>query len=212
VARDIAAILLAAGESTRMARPKQLLPWNGMTLIEWQIAQLHGAGASRIVTVLGSRAEELKPVVEASGSRAVTNDRYLEGRASSLRTGAVAFDTAERVIIINVDQPRPAWVTRRLLTEPVPEGTLIVSPRLRGHGGHPVLLDGSLAAELRDVTDETLGLRAITERHKAQTVYVDFENPCVIVDLNTPAEYENALAAFERGDWDEDFGGSVTKR
>jgi CTP:molybdopterin cytidylyltransferase MocA len=86
---------------------------------------------------------------------------------------------------------------------------LIAAPRHAGHGGHPIVLDGSLAAELSEVTEETFGLRAITERHKAETIYVDFENPCVIVDLNTPAEYEAALASFNRGDWDADLGGAL---
>jgi molybdenum cofactor cytidylyltransferase len=201
----IEALLLAAGESTRMGRPKQLLDWGGFTLLEWQVRQLRDAGASSVVVVVGYMAEDIATVAEASGARVVTNLDYRQGRASSLRAGATALDPrAERVVILSVDQPRPAWVTRRLITAEA-RAALIVAPRHAGRGGHPVILDGSIMPELARVSEESLGLKAVMDRHKTQTVYVDFENPCVIVDLNTPAEYEKALASFQRDEWSEDF-------
>jgi CTP:molybdopterin cytidylyltransferase MocA len=73
---------------------------------------------------------------------------------------------------------------------------------LRGFG-HPILLDGSLLGELREVEEDTLGLRAVIDRHVDRAVSVPLANDAVNVDLNAPAEYEAALAAYESGQWRE---------
>jgi molybdenum cofactor cytidylyltransferase len=231
----IAALLLAAGESTRMGRLKQLLPWEGEPLVAWQARQLRDAGVDEVVVVLGHAAEEIAPWVPAF-ARAVVNAAYREGRATSLRRGAEALgDEVEAVVILSVDQPRPAWVTRKLIErwgagphpsplplrysagDPEGEGTgaaprgeagtdgrpLVVSPRFSRGFGHPNLLDGSLIAELREVDEATLGLRAVIDRHVDRAVSVSIPNDAVNVDLNTAGDYEVALAAFESGKWAE---------
>ncbi len=200
------AILLAAGESTRMGRPKPLLEWGGVTLVEWQVGQLLEAGAGGVAVVIGSRADEVEPVVIRAGAVPVLNRDYRQGRASSVRAGARAIRRPPaHLVILSVDQPRPAWVTRRLLAAASESAARIISPVYQGHGGHPIVLDGSLLQEVRAVDEATLGLRAVLQRHQAESAYLEFENSCVIVDLNTPAEYESALAAFQRGEWDEDL-------
>ncbi|HLF71045.1 MAG TPA: nucleotidyltransferase family protein [Dehalococcoidia bacterium] len=200
----IAALILAAGESTRMGRPKPLLPWGGTTLVAWQVAQMREAGADDVVVVLGHRAEEIRAALSPD-ARAVVNEAYREGRATSLRAGAEALaDDVEAIFILSVDQPRPAWLSRRLIERWRETGTPIVSPRFTGGGyGHPILVAGSLLPELRDVSEETLGLRAVILRHASEAASVGVTNRAIDVDLNTPAEYEAALAAFERGDWAE---------
>jgi molybdenum cofactor cytidylyltransferase len=198
----IAAILLAAGESTRMGRLKQLLPWGGTTLVAWQVGQLREAGADDVVVVLGHEAEQIRPAVPAE-ARVVVNEAYKQGRATSLRRGAeVMPDDAEAILILSVDQPRPSWLPRSLIERWHRERAMIVSPRFARGYGHPILIDGSVLAELRQVEDETLGLRAVIDRHVSQAQSLPVANDSVDVDLNTPADYEAALAAFERGDWD----------
>ncbi|HEY5626090.1 MAG TPA: nucleotidyltransferase family protein [Dehalococcoidia bacterium] len=188
---SVAAILLAAGESRRMGVAKPLLAWRGATLIEYQIAQLHEAGVDDVIAVLGHRAEEILPPVTASGARGVVNENYREGRASSLRAGAAEAEGAETIVVISVDQPRPAAVTRRLLAE---HTSGITVPSHGGRRGHPVVLDGALLPELREVSEATLGLRAIITRHAAEVREVPFDSPGVLVDLNTPEDYERAVA------------------
>ncbi len=200
----VAAILLAAGESTRMGRLKQLLPWDGSTLLEWQVNQLFEGGASEVVVVLGHEAAQIRTAAGELKGRLVVNDAYREGRASSLRAGAKAIrEPTEAVVILSVDQPRPAWVTRKLLEAWKREAALVVIPRLGGHSGHPVIVAGSLLAELRTVDEATLGLRAVLKRHLADTEAVDFPAAPFDVDLNTAAEYRRALASFGRGEWNE---------
>lgn len=201
---SLAAILLAAGESTRMGRPKPLLPWGDGTLVEWQVEQMIAAGATEVVVVLGHEAAAVGRRLADAAARWVVNPAYREGRASSLRCGAAAVTApVEAVVILGVDQPRPAWLTRLLIERwRLPGGAAIVQPRLGEHKSHPVLVDGPLLAELAAVREEDLGLRAVLERHAGATAIVAVERPELDVDLNTPAEYEAARAAFERGAWE----------
>jgi molybdenum cofactor cytidylyltransferase len=197
----IAAILLAAGESTRMGRLKQLLPWDGPPLVAWQVAQLRAAGAHNVIVVLGHAAEEIRPSVPPEADVAV-NPAYQQGRATSVRCGAEAVpDDSEAVLILSVDQPRPAWLSRRLIERWRKSGALVVSPRFSYGYGHPVLLDGSLLPELRRVDDATLGLRGLIDAHLDKAESVLIANDAVDVDLNRPSDYESALAGYLRGDW-----------
>ena len=199
----IAALLLAAGESTRMGRLKQLVPWNGRPLVQWQAEQLRDAGVDDVVVVLGHRADEIRKAVLA-WCRVVVNEAYKDGRATSLRAGALALqDNTEALFILSVDQPRPAWLSRRLLQKWRETHAPIVSPKFPRRYGHPVLLDGSLLPELREVEEATQGLRAVVQTHTSQAVAVPIANEALDYDMNTPADYEAALAAFERGEWDE---------
>jgi len=186
-----------------MGRPKQLLPWGGTTLLAWQVRQMREAGVDEVVVVLGHAAAEVRPAVPPE-ARVVVNDAYKEGRASSLRCGAQAVsDDAGAVLVLSVDQPRPASLSRRLIKRwREKKGAPIVSPRFPRRFGHPVLVDGSLLGELRAVDEATLGLRAVIDRHAAEAEALPVEDDRVDVDINTPADYEAALAAFARGAWD----------
>ena len=199
----IAALLLAAGESTRMGRMKQLVTWDGRPLVQWQAEQLRDAGADKVVVVLGHRAKEIRAAVP-SWCGLVVNEAYKDGRATSLRAGALALpDNTEALFILSVDQPRPAWLSRRLLQRWRETHAPVVSPKFPRRYGHPVLLDGSLLPELRLVDEATQGLRAVVQKHTSQAVAVSIDNEALDYDMNTPQDYEAALAAFEKGAWDE---------
>ncbi len=193
----VAAILLAGGESTRMGIPKPLLPWDGQTLIEYQLSQLREAGCDPVIVVLGHEADQVRPLVHKAGARAVINELYREERASSVRVGAAALgEDTEEVIVLNVDQPRPASVVRRLLEEHASSPAVIAVPVFRGKRGHPVLFDRSLIPELRQVREATEGLRAVIQAHKADVLGVAFDSPVVLLDLNRPEEYESAKGSY----------------
>ena len=107
----ISAIILAAGESSRMGRLKQLLPWGGTTLLDWQVREARAAGIDDVVIVLGHEMETIRASLAETdtNTRLVVNEAYLEGRASSLRRGGETVDDdAEAVFVMSVDQPRPA--------------------------------------------------------------------------------------------------------
>ena len=86
----VSAILTAAGESTRMGRPKALLPWHGTTLLEHQTACLIDAGAAEVVVVLGHQANAVVPQVKGPHVRHVLNPDYRLGKTTSIKPACEA--------------------------------------------------------------------------------------------------------------------------
>ena len=192
-----AGVLLAAGESARMGRPKPLLPWGDTTLVEFQVREMLGAGLERVVVVLGDAWQEVRPHLTAPAVEVVINEAYQEGKAGSLRVAAASLlDEDEAVAILSVDQPRPRDILARLLAAHEASADLITTPTHGGRRGHPTLLAGALIPELRNVRDETLGLRGLIEQHQGSVLEVPFQTPIVLLDLNTPDEYRRAHELF----------------
>ena len=205
----VAAILLAAGASRRMGEPKPLLAWGDATLIEWEYAQLAASCVDDIVIVCGSRMERVRRVLGGGARHIVFNAGWPQGRATSLAAGATALLRAaldggrprpEAVVIQNVDQPTRAAIIDRLVMERGRGAHDIVQPSYRDaaggvHGGHPVVISGLLLEELAAVTEATLGLRAVVERHPPHRV--PFEgDPAVWLDLDTPDLLDEARRTF----------------
>ena len=106
---EVAAIIISAGESTRMGRLKALLPWHGLPLIEYQISNLLQAGIVQIIVVLGYRYEELSRHVKGSGVQYIVNHNYKFGKTTSIKAGIGALkEEVSDILILSVDQPRPA--------------------------------------------------------------------------------------------------------
>jgi molybdenum cofactor cytidylyltransferase len=202
----VAAILLAAGASQRMGHPKPLLPWGSRTLIEWEIDQLMASCVDDIVVVAGRRCEEIRRTLGTGSRWVVFNPRWPQGRATSLATGARALLSNSRgalpdaVVVLNVDQPALAPVIDRLVHELREHDCSAVQPSYREidgaeHGGHPIVLAGGLLPELANVTEATLGMRAVLERHPPRRIPMPDE-PCVRLDLDTPDDLAEARRIF----------------
>jgi molybdenum cofactor cytidylyltransferase len=194
----ITAILLAAGESSRMGKPKPLLPWGGLPLIMYQIASLSEASASPIVVVLGHNSEDIAPYVENSPTlQTIINPDYAEGKTTSIRLGvSQVLDDVDGILLLAVDQPRPADLVRRVIEEHLRSGALITHPTYNGRGGHPIIFAGSLKSELLAITEEQQGIREVVGRHQDSIRTVAVESPIARVDLNTMGDYESALREF----------------
>ena len=189
----ITAILTAAGLSSRMGRPKPLLPWRGAALIEYQVSALLEGGADEVIAVLGYKAAEVAPRAQRAGARCVVNDRYEEGRTSSIKAGlAAASPDTEHVILLGVDQPRSPSVIARVVQAHVSADARLTSPRHEGRGGHPLMFSARLLPELRLISERRQGLREVFERHRAEINPVHFDDPAIRLDLNTPEAYREA--------------------
>ncbi|MCH7970918.1 MAG: nucleotidyltransferase family protein [Chloroflexi bacterium] len=191
-------VLLAAGESSRMGRPKPLLPWRGTTLVEYQMNSLLRGGCDQVIVVTGKYDAEMAPLLDdRTGVVRAYNPNYAEGKATSVRAGIYEVpDGVHSIVLLAVDQPRPAWVIERVLKVHTDFGAEVTSPGYDGHGGHPLVFDSSMRSELAAVTEEGEGVRAIFKRPDLNHHRIEFESAIVRLDINTPEAYEKALSTY----------------
>ena len=181
-----------------MGKAKSLLPWNGEPLVAYQVRQLRAAGVADVVVVVGHEAARVRPVAEAAGGRVVENPAYRAGRAGSVRAGAAALpDDTRAVVTLNVDQPRTATLVGRILAAHLAADAAITTPEQGGRRGHPVIFAGSLLGELRAVSEESEGLRAVVRRHAGRRQIVPVDDPAIHLEFNTPDEYATAVSGLE---------------
>ncbi len=194
----VAAVLLAAGESTRMGRPKPLLAWEGTTLVQYQVTSLLSGGIDEVCVVSGAGGDAVARLfLEASGVRVVPNPEFRSGKTTSVRAGVRAVSvTAAAIVILAVDQPRPAWVIKRVVESHLDAGARVTSPRFQGRGGHPLVFDAGLRQELLDITEANQGIREVVRRHADRMNQVEFDSRVVRLDINTPDSYETAVREY----------------
>jgi molybdenum cofactor cytidylyltransferase len=191
MALRIEAILLAAGESRRMGFPKPLLMVGDKTFLA-RSADSILAVAPRLIVVLGAHSERIRPAIPPDPRIvAVENPRYLAGQLSSLKVGlgAVAGD-GDAVLVHLADHPLVQRSTfERVVAEFERGRGAIVIARCAGKRGHPVVFSRALFAELLAAPEEE-GAKAVVNRDPARIVYVDVDDPGVMLDLDTPADLQ----------------------
>ena len=195
------AILLAAGESSRMAQLKALLPWRGQTLLEHQVSALLEGGAERVVVVLGHRADELRPLVEGcEGASWVLNPDYLQGKTTSIKAGLSALEVGSvaEILLLNVDQPRSAPDVAHILNTHRAHDHIVTVPTCDGKGGHPIVLSAQLLDELLAIDEESQGIKAVVRRRPDSVKRIPLDNPEILLDLNTPEQYRAAIEGTGR--------------
>ena len=193
----ISAILTAAGESTRMGRPKPLLPWHGVPLLQYQLRSLTQAGVAEVVVVLGHDAQITAPYATGPRTRFAVNPDYRRGKTTSIRAGLEVIDPdASDILLLAVDQPRTAALISTIIGAHVRHGALITSPRFEGHGGHPLIFSSALREELERISEERQGIREVFQSHRGGVTEVRIDDPLVRLDLNTPEVYEEAKQRF----------------
>lgn len=193
------AILLAAGESSRMGQLKALLQWRGRPLLLHQVSALQGGGADRVVVVLGHRADELSPLLAGlDGVDWVLNPDYLQGKTTSIKAGLSAIDPSvvDAILLLNVDQPRSSADIARILATHRGGDSSVTIPTCGGKGGHPIALDAHLLGELLAIQEDSQGVKAVVQRRPESVNRFPLENPEILLDLNTPEQYRQAVRDF----------------
>src|SRR5271170_2320625 len=190
----IVAILLAAGESRRMGYPKPLLRVGDETFIK-RTTGLALSVASRVVIVVGAHADRVRAAI-APDSRVlvVDNASFERGQLSSLKVGlaVAAGEGADAVVVHLADHPLVLPSTFRALADRCGDAARpIVVARHLGHRGHPVIFGRAVFAELMGAAEE-LGARVVVNVAPDRVLYVDVDDPGVILDLDTPADLVNA--------------------
>ena len=196
----IAGLLLAAGMSTRLGQPKQLLRYRGRTLLRRAAETGLAAGLDPLVVVIGAEAEAMRRELANLPVVVVENARYAEGQSTSLRAGLAALPAdVAAVVTLLVDLPGvDAPLIQALVGAWEASGFPIVRPEYDGKPGNPVLFAARLLPELaRAEGDE--GGRHVLRAHAAEVQLMPVENAGVIQDVDTWEAYD-ALVAGEAGD------------
>ncbi len=188
----ISAVVLAAGASRRMGQPKMLLPWGNTVVIQKVVSTLLEGGVSLPVIVTGRSAEEIKRAVQSKTVIWVHNPDYeTTEMLQSLQLGLRSLpENAKAFLIVLGDQPQiETDVIRQITAEYNAHHPAIIIPSNQFRRGHPWLVSSDLLPELLELPEEAT-LRQFLNAHTGSITYLNVDNPTVLMDLDTPAEYE----------------------
>ena len=197
----IAGIVLAAGRSSRIGRPKALLRVepNGITFLQAIVNSLRAGGIERIAVVVGGHAAEIEAAMADIGGGVVVarNPVYERGQLSSLLAGLDALDApdVDGVLVTLIDMPLVSAASVRALLdaasrEPRPP---VVRATYKGEHGHPVVFNREVFSELR-TADETIGAKQVVRAHARTVVDLEVNDPGVVIDIDTPDDYQRFIA------------------
>lgn len=191
----IAAIIVAAGRSSRMGVSKALLPHvePRTTFVRYLINTMHQGGASPVLVVTRPADDELDREVSAAGGELVRNLQADAGQLSSLLAGLTRASADPRltgVLLCPVDVPLVNSSTVMRLIALADQSTAVILRATHGGiHGHPVLFKREVFDELR-ATDSAAGARAVVRADPARVLDVEVDDPGVTIDVDTPADYE----------------------
>ncbi len=188
------AIILSAGYSSRMGAFKPLLSLGKQTVLERIIGLFREAGILDVRVVVGHRAEDLVPKVEKWGIRWVLNENFQDGMITSVKAGVASIEqNREAFFLLPVDIP---LVRRRTLMQQLEAyqacGKGIVYPTFLGKRGHPPLIAARYAEEIVQWNGSG-GLRSFLKERESDAVNVAVPDEHIVLDMDTPADYENIL-------------------
>ena len=191
----IVAVILSAGESSRMGRPKALLPIDGVRFVEKIVAALESTDVENIIVVLGHNAEEMRQKISDLPVTILVNHDYKQGQLSSLQVAIRHLESSsdgspvDGILVHLVDHPYISATLVDLMIDRFYETKkLIVVPRFQGRRGHPVIFAHALFPELLAAgTDQ--GAKPVVHAHRDDTLEIDTEDEGVLIDIDTPEEY-----------------------
>jgi len=196
--RNVAAIILAAGRSTRMGGPNKLLAeLGGKTLVRIVTEQALVSKAKGVIVVTGHQAEQVEKALQGLNVKFVRNPDFAQGLAGSVKAGVAAVpDSADGAVICLGDMPLiDAHLIDRLIEAFAPDrGNLIAVPVSDGRRGNPVLWSRRFFNELMTL-DGDIGARHLIAKHSEAVAEVPVDGHGAFLDIDTP----QALAAAQRG-------------
>lgn len=196
----VAALILAAGASSRMGKPKQLLDLGGKTMLEHVLAPVLRIGFDEIVTVIGHQADSIQSriLIQDSRFRWVMNPNYAKGQSTSLRAGIEALaDRCEGVMVFLGDTP---WIEQKTMQEVLDKGAelllfnedpFVAQPAYQGVPGHPVFFGRvpmKLFSQLQGDRGAKPLIRQITDHY-----LIPVEDEGVLQDMDTPEDVVRLL-------------------
>ena len=189
----IVAVILSAGESRRMGRPKALLPIDGQTFIERIVAALKQTKVGKIIVILGHNARELQSKISHLPVEILINTDYKLGQLSSLQLAVRNLQPdldCDGMLVHLVDHPylAPALV-EEMIRRFYETRKRIIVPKFHGKRGHPVIFSNALFDEILSAPMEE-GAKAVVNAHRAETLEIETEEEGIAVDIDTPELYQ----------------------
>ena len=184
------AMILAAGESKRMGKPKLLLPFGEKTMIETVIDRVIQSKVEKILVVLGSNREKIEKKIGNLPLEIAVNPDFKEGMLSSVQRGLEALpEEAQAVLVFLGDQPSiPSEVIDSVIDAFRKTGKGIVLPVYKGERGHPVLIDMKYRHEVENLNPE-VGLRELVYGQPDDILEVEVDDAGILRDINVIEDY-----------------------
>ncbi|MBV9545250.1 MAG: nucleotidyltransferase family protein [Chloroflexi bacterium] len=190
----LAAVILAAGGSSRMGQPKQLLKFRGTSLLRRAIDTALAVPTEQVIVVLGHAADALLPEVGATSATVVINGQWTEGVSTSLRGGLAAVSPEARgVFIYPADMPMVTpQALRELAHRQQVSGRPAAMSESRGVRGVPVFITRSLFPSLM-IQEGDIGGAQYLRAHPESVEAVHFEDADIMRDVDRPEDYSRLL-------------------
>jgi molybdenum cofactor cytidylyltransferase len=182
----VAVVILAAGESKRLGRPKQLVVWDGKTLLRRAAETASASKCDRVFCVLGAKEEECRREIEGTRAEPIVNADFARGMGTSIRAGVAACEAADvdAMLIMLCDQPNVTSATLERLIE-ASRARRGAASRYGDATGVPAIVGKALFSELSSLGDDE-GAKRVLKRHASDIAIVDA--PEAAVDVDTEAD------------------------
>ena len=190
----VAALVMAAGSSSRMGADHQLLmDIGGVPMVLRAVNAARASRAASVTVVVGHQAEAVEAVLADGGAARAFNPEYAQGMATSLRHGVAALPAdAAAVLVLLGDMPRiTADHLDRIIEAFDPAWPSIVVPEKDGRRGNPVLWPREFFVAMRGISGDQ-GARGLIERHIDRVARVEFDDDAIFVDVDRPDDFARA--------------------
>jgi molybdenum cofactor cytidylyltransferase len=191
----VTGLVLAAGGSTRLGSPKQLLPFGAGTLLDATLTMARACAFDQLIVALGGSAEDIVATVDLSGAEVVRNEEYATGCSSSIAAALPAVNrTADGIVLLLGDQPAVQPATVHSLVDAAHDAPLGVC-RYRNGLGHPFWLGSETFRDLAGLHGDK-AVWKLLDSGKYDTVECEVEGP-IPRDVDTWDDYQSLLADGE---------------
>jgi molybdenum cofactor cytidylyltransferase len=169
---------------------KSSLAWgDGETLLSYQVAQWLSLNFTPVVVLGLHNSHRVKDCV--AGTVTVINPDAHSGKTTSILAGLKHIPANFEILAVSaVDQPRPLAIYQELVAAHQADLSLITVPTYHGKMGHPILFANEMRSHLANIREESLGLRQVIQNFYAVIHQVEFDDPAVLLDINTPEVYQ----------------------
>lgn len=190
----VAGVILAAGDSSRMGRVKQMLPFNGKSILRCVVENAVASSLQSVIVVIGHEADRIEPMISGCDVTIVINRDYKAGQSASVKLGLYALpEGTEAVLYMQGDQPLvgPGTINRILDAYRDSPGP-IVFPVFNGKRGNPVLFSSETFSDIELLNGDS-GARPLFEKYAGMLQQVQVDDPYIHFDIDTEDDYRRLL-------------------